>query len=117
VSREELLTFEKFQQLEAEGVFADERNQYLLSAICRLGILYLASKGGKADELTMGLGYPSVVQMRVPNEEDLQRIEEKKMENDKQFGRSLLAIAQSKGIEVRKISKQQFFKEFCEDVQ
>jgi len=112
VSREELLTFEKFQQLEAEGVFSDERHQYLLSALCRLGILYLASKGGKADELTMGLGYPSVVQMRVPNEEDYQRIEEKKMENDKQFGRGLLAIAHSKGVEVRQISKQQFFKEF-----
>jgi len=112
VSRKELLAFEKFQQLEAEGAFSDERQQYLLSALCRLGILYLASKGGKADELTLGLGTPSVVQMRVPNEEDYQRIEEKKAENDKQFGRGLLAIAQSKGIEVRKISKQQFFKEF-----
>jgi hypothetical protein len=112
VSREELLEFEKFQQLEAEGVFADEREQYLLSVLCRLGILYLASKGGKADELTMGLGYPSAVQMRVPNEEDLQRIEEKKAEQDKQFGRGLLAIVQSKGIEVREVSKQQFFKEF-----
>jgi len=60
----------------------------------------------------MGLGYPSVVQMRVPNEEDFKRIEEKKAENDKQFGRGLLAIAQSKGIEVRQVSKQQFFKEF-----
>jgi hypothetical protein len=98
--------------LESEGVFADERSQYLLSALCRLGILYLASKGGKADELAMGLGYPSVVQMRVPNEEDHKRIEEKKAESDKQFGRGLLALAQSKGIEVRKISKQQFFKEF-----
>ena len=112
MSREELLTFEKFQQLEAEGVFSDERGQYLLSALCRLGILYLVSKGGKADELTMGLGYPSVVQMRVPNEEDYQRIEEKRAENDKQFGRGLLAIAQSKGVEVRQVSKQQFFKEF-----
>ena len=107
-----MLTFEKFQQLETEGVFSDERVQYLLSALCRLGILSLASKGGKADELTMGLGYPSAVQMRVPNEEDLRRIEEKKAENDKQFGRGLLAIAQSKGIEVRHVSKQQFFKEF-----
>jgi len=98
--------------LEAEGVFADERNQYLLSALCRLGILYLASKGGNADELSMGLGYPSIVQMRVPTEDDLKRIEERKAEVDKQFGRGLLAIAQSKGVEVRQISKQQFFKEF-----
>jgi hypothetical protein len=75
--------------LESEGVFSDERNQYLLSALCRLGILYLASKGGKTDELTMGLGYPSAVQMRVPNEEDRKQIEEKKEENEKQFGRSL----------------------------
>jgi len=98
--------------LESEGVFADERHQYLLSALCRLGILYLASKGGKADELSLGLGYPAVVQMRVPTEEDLQKVEEKKAENDRQFGRGLLAIAQAKGIEVQQVSRQQFFKEF-----
>ena len=64
----------------------------------------------------MGLGYPSIVQMRVPTEDDLKRIEERKAEVDKQFGRGLLAIAQSKGVEVRQISKQQFFKEFGDDI-
>jgi hypothetical protein len=112
VSREELLIFEKFQQLESEGVFADGRIPYLLSALCRLGILSLASKGGNVDELSMGFGYPAIVQMRVPTEDDMRRMEEKKAERDKQFGRGLLAIAQSKGVEIRQVSRQQFYKEF-----
>jgi hypothetical protein len=106
VSREELLTFEKFQQLEAEGVFSDERNQYLLSALCRLYIFYLSSKGGSADDLATWFGNPSMVQMRMPTQEDMQKIDERKIENEKRAYRGLIAIARAAQKKKEQAAKQ-----------
>jgi len=97
-------------------VFADGREQYLLSALCRLYILHLSSKsGGSSDELAAWFGNPAFVQMRVPTEEELKKFAEKKINRDKNAYRGLLAIAQTKGVKVKEVSHQEFYKEF-EDV-
>jgi len=117
VSRRELLAFEKYQQLEAEGAFVDERIQYLLSALCQLYLLYLSSKGGDAEELSLHFGEPTAVQMRKPTADDWKKIDEKKAERVRKGFEGFLALAQSKGVEVQEVSmtRQQYFKEF-EDV-
>ena len=99
-----------FQQLEAEGVFYDGREQYLLSALCRSHILYLSSKGGSADELSAWLSDPAAVQMRMPTAEELKKIGERKAEFDKKTYRGLLALAKGQGIKAEPMSRQEYLK-------
>ena len=108
-----MLRFEKYKRLEAEGVFADSREQYLLSALCRLYIWYLSSEsGGSIDEIAAWFGYPSVVQMRLPTEEELTKIKKRKIEHDKKAYQGLIAFAEGQGKNVKSVSRQQFFKDF-----
>jgi uncharacterized protein YcnI len=122
VSRKELLEFEKFQQLEAEGVFSDERNHYLLSALCHIYIWYFSAKAEiAADELAAHFGNPYTVRMRIPTEEELKKFAERKIAKDKKVFEGLIALAQiakeRKEIQEKKKSKpkpdlhQQCFKE------
>jgi len=93
----------------------DEREQYLLSALCRLYLLYLSTKGGDTDELMLFFGEPAAVQMRKPTAEDKAKSKKKKIERDKHFGRGLIALGEGHGVKVKTVSRQQFFKEL-EDV-
>ena len=111
-----MLTFAKYKQLETEGVFFDERIQYLLSALCQLSLLNLSTKGGDIEELMLFFGEPDAVRMRKPTAEDKAKSKKKKIEQGKNFGRGLLALGQGQGIKVKTVSKQQFFKELDEDV-
>jgi hypothetical protein len=101
--------------LEAEGAFMDGREQYLLSALCQLYLWYLSSKGGSIDEMMVFFGEPVAVQMRKLTAEDKKQIEkkqaEKKEKQDKQFVQGLLALGESKGVKIRKVSKAEFYKE------
>ena len=117
MSRRELLAFEKYQQLESEGAFVDERIQYLLSALCQLSLLYLSAKGGDAEELRLHFGEPTAVQMRKPTADDWKKMDEKKEERVRKGYEGFLALAQSKGVEVKEVTltRQRYFKEF-EDV-
>jgi len=110
VSRAELLYFEKYKQLEAEGVFADGREQYLLSALCRAYIFYLSSKGGSADELLAWFSCPPAVQMRMPTEEELQKIEEQKVETDQKAYQGLLALCQAQGVQVKTMTREEYLR-------
>jgi len=103
--------------LETEGAFADERVQYLLSALCQLSLFYLSTKGGDAEELRLHFGEPMAVQMRKPTADDWKKIDEKKEERVRKGFEGLLALAKSNGVEVQEVTmtRQQYFKEF-EDV-
>ena len=100
--------------MEAEGAFTDGREQYLLSALCQLYLCYLASKGGSIDEMMVFFGEPAAVQMHKLTAEDKKQIEEKRAEKkekqDKQFVRGLLALGESNGVKIRKVSKAEFYK-------
>jgi len=97
--------------LEAEGAFVDDREQYLLSTLCQLYLFYLSSKGGNVDELMLFFGEPAAVQMRKPTEADREKIAEKKAVQDKQFIQSLLAMGKAKGITIKTVSKEEFYKD------
>jgi hypothetical protein len=107
-----LLRFAKYKQLEAEGAFTDGREQYLLSALCRLYIWYLSSKGVPMDEMVACFSDPATVQMRLPTEEELKKIEKKNVERGKKFYRGLIGLAKGKGVKVKTISRQQFLEKF-----
>ena len=94
----------------------DEREQYLLSALCQLDLLSLSTKGSGIDELRLHVGEPSVVQMRKPTEADWQKIEEKKAERGRQAYEGLLAFAQSNGVQIKTVSRQEFYKDIEEYV-
>lgn len=64
------------------------------------------------DEMAAWFSYPSVVKMKIPTDEELKKIEEKKIEHDRKAYLGLIAIAEGHGVKAKTVSKQQFFKEF-----
>jgi len=63
------------------------------------------------DDMTAWVGHPAAVQMRVPTEEELKKIDEKKTKHSKNFYRGLIAIARGHGVKVKKMSWEQYMKE------
>jgi hypothetical protein len=76
-----------------------------------LTLWLLSAKGADVDEMMLYFGEPTAVQMRKSTDGDKKKIEEKNKAQAKRFGDGTLALARSKGIQVKKITQQELLKE------
>jgi hypothetical protein len=100
-----LIAFNTFKQLENEGIFADERQGYLLSAVVRLTALLCSAKGMKGDDIDDYISCEPAVRLRRPTEADILARQEREAAKDEQFADALLTCAEGK---VQEVSIKEF---------
>jgi len=75
-----------------------------------MNMALLAFKGVPFEESNAWFCNPANVRMRLPTEEELQKIAEKDAKNEKLLYRGLIALAKGNGVNVKTMSREEFNK-------